>query len=210
MAVISLLIMAVYAIGLIFFASNWQIVGALGAIGSLITIFTTSMIYAQMKTVPRWNSGLTPVLFLLYAITGGALLAGNSLVASALLVILGLVQIISWNIGDKGFINAGHTIETATGLGFLGKVRQLESPHSGTNYLLKEMVFVIGRKHGQKLRIISMVFLTLVPVAILLVAPLWVLSIPLAALSHTVGLFASRWLFFAEAEHVVGLYYDKR
>jgi DMSO reductase anchor subunit len=25
-----------------------------------------------------------------------------------------------------------------------------------------------------------------------------------------VGLFISRWLFFAEAEHVVGLYYGKR
>ena len=27
---------------------------------------------------------------------------------------------------------------------------------------------------------------------------------------HITGLFIARWLFFAEAEHVVGLYYDKR
>jgi DMSO reductase anchor subunit len=27
---------------------------------------------------------------------------------------------------------------------------------------------------------------------------------------HTTGTFAQRWLFFAEAEHVVGLYYGKR
>jgi len=28
--------------------------------------------------------------------------------------------------------------------------------------------------------------------------------------SHIAGVLASRWLFFAEAEHVVGLYYGKR
>ena len=32
----------------------------------------------------------------------------------------------------------------------------------------------------------------------------------IAVLSHVIGVFASRWLFFAEAEHVVGLYYGKR
>ena len=50
-----------------------------------------------------------------------------------------------------------------------------------------------------------------VSVAALLVVtvPLWWAG--LAALCvHLVGLLASRWLFFAEAEHVVGLYYGKR
>ncbi len=61
LAVISLLVMAVYAIGLIFLNSNWQIFGIFGAVASLATIFTTSMIYAQMKTVPRWNTGFTLV-----------------------------------------------------------------------------------------------------------------------------------------------------
>jgi DMSO reductase anchor subunit len=32
----------------------------------------------------------------------------------------------------------------------------------------------------------------------------------LAVLTHILGILASRWLFFAEAEHVVGLYYGKR
>ena len=32
----------------------------------------------------------------------------------------------------------------------------------------------------------------------------------LAVISHVAGILASRWLFFAEAEHVVGLYYGKR
>ena len=36
------------------------------------------------------------------------------------------------------------------------------------------------------------------------------LGLPLAVLTHLIGAFAARWLFFAQAEHVVGLYYGKR
>jgi DMSO reductase anchor subunit len=32
----------------------------------------------------------------------------------------------------------------------------------------------------------------------------------LALCAHLIGAFAARWLFFAEAEHVVGLYYGRR
>jgi DMSO reductase anchor subunit len=31
-----------------------------------------------------------------------------------------------------------------------------------------------------------------------------------AVVIHLIGAFAARWLFFAQAEHVVGLYYGKR
>jgi DMSO reductase anchor subunit len=31
-----------------------------------------------------------------------------------------------------------------------------------------------------------------------------------AALAHAAGMVVLRWLFFAEAEHVVGLYYGRR
>jgi len=31
-----------------------------------------------------------------------------------------------------------------------------------------------------------------------------------AVVSHIAGVLALRWLFFAQAEHVVGLYYGKR
>ena len=32
----------------------------------------------------------------------------------------------------------------------------------------------------------------------------------LAVIAHIAGVITSRWLFFAQAEHVVGLYYGKR
>ncbi len=210
LAIVSLLVIAVYAIGVIFLNQRWQIAGWAGALLSLGTVFTTSMIYAQMKTVPRWNTPLTPVLFFLYALAGGALLAGQTGAAIMLLIVLCSVQVLAWVLGENSFARAGHTIETATGLGNLGRVRLLESPHSGPNYLLKEMVYIVGRKHAHKLRVIAIFLMGLVPVAILTLLPTNHYMAAIAVLSHMAGLFVSRWLFFAQAEHVVGLYYDKR
>jgi DMSO reductase anchor subunit len=210
LSVIALCVMGIYASGSIFLEQKWQIIGQIGAALSMITVFTTSMIYAQMKTVPRWNMPITPVLFLLYALTGGALLAGQVQSASVLLIVLGIIQYTGWVQGDKSFAQAGHTIESATGLGDLGKVRMLESPHSSPNYLMKEMVHIVGRKHAQKLRIISILLLGIIPPVILLALPHNHMLAGVAVISHIVGLFVSRWLFFAEAEHVVGLYYGKR
>ena len=107
------------------------------------------------------------------------------------------------------------TAETATGLGFLGKVRLLEAPHTSENYLLKEMGFRIARKHAQKLRVIAAV-------------P----GFPFAARTgdrrrcgvgrhrtdllaargeqlQWLGVLIERWLFFAEARHTVTLYYGR-
>lgn len=72
------------------------------------------------------------------------------------------------------------------------------------------MVHVVGRKHAMKLRAIATITLGLIPAIILLLLPFNPVLAALAVLSHLTGLFAARWLFFAEAEHVVGLYYDKR
>ncbi|MCA8868788.1 MAG: dimethyl sulfoxide reductase anchor subunit [Rhodobacteraceae bacterium] len=209
-AVATLLVMAVYAIGLIFFDHALPLFGWLGGLLALLTVFTTSKIYNQLKTVPRWNLPLTPVLFFAYALAGGALLAGQAMLAAVLLLLLSALQWAGWQLGDKAFANAGHSIETATGLGELGKVRQLEGPHSGTNYLLQELVHVVGRKHAQKLRLIAIVTLGLIPAALLLFLPVGQFVLLIALASHLIGLFISRWLFFAEAEHVVGLYYDLR
>jgi DMSO reductase anchor subunit len=98
---------------------------------------------------------------------------------------------------------------TATGLGDIGAVRAFEPPHTGTNYLMREFIHVIGRKHSQKLRIISLLLAIVIPV-ILLLLPIghWIAFV--AVISHIAGVLTSRWLFFAEAEHVVGLYYGKR
>lgn len=208
-AVATLVAMGCYAIGRVFFAAEWVPLGWLGATLAMGTVFTTSMIYAQMKTVPRWRSPLTPVLFLSLSLGGGALLAGQVTWALILLTLAGALQLAWWWQGDRAFTASGTTVASATGLGHIGSVRAFEPPHTGPNYLLREMVHVVGRKHALKLRVIAFVLGYGLPIALLLAPFSHVLGL-LAVVSHIAGILASRWLFFAEAEHVVGLYYGKR
>ena len=75
------------------------------------------------------------------------------------------------------------------------------------------MVHRIGRKHANRLRMLALVFGGLAPVLVLVIVGLS--DAPglfnlIAALSMIIGLLAERWLFFAEAEHAVSLYYGHR
>lgn len=208
-AVLGLLVMAAYGAGLVFFSNPWIFIGLLGSLLSLATIFTTSMIYTQLKSIPRWNQPTTPALFLAFSLSGGALLAGQIRFAIPLLVAAGLLQAYIWTTGDSRFAKAGTTLASATGLGHIGKIRAFEPPHTGTNYLLKEMAYVVGRRHAQRLQVISLTLGFGLPV-ILLLLPISHWAVLLAILCHITGTLAARWLFFAQAEHVVGLYYGKR
>ncbi len=208
-AVAALLVMALYGMGRVFFEAHWGVLGLVGAILSLATVFTTSMIYAQLKTVPRWNTRLTSVLFMAFAIAGGALLAGQVSIALPFLIIAGAVQLGYWVKGDKQFTESGTNMASATGLGTIGHVRAFEPPHTGTNYLMREFVHVVGHKHAAKLRAIAFALGFVLPI-VLLVLPFAHIFAALAILSHLAGVLVSRWLFFAQAEHVVGLYYGKR
>ncbi|MGR3344876.1 MAG: dimethyl sulfoxide reductase anchor subunit family protein [Paracoccaceae bacterium] len=209
-AVLALLVMAAYAIGAIFFGVRNEILGWLGATLCMATVFTTSMIYAQIKAVPRWNHPTTPLMFFCYSISGGALLAGQFAIASVLLLLCGATQFVVWHFADQRFAARASTIETATGLGRIGKVRQFEPPHTGTNYLLHEMVYVVARKHAKRLRVMALIFASILPALMLAISQSGQIIAIAAIALHITGLFIARWLFFAEAEHVVGLYYDKR
>ena len=208
-AVLTLSVMAVYAIGRIFFEYDIRILGVVGAILSVVTVFTTSMIYAQLKSIPRWNTKLTPAYFLSLSLAGGALLAGQITFCLLLLLISGIIQLLVWIKGDRALALSGTTVESGTGLGAIGRVRAFEPPHTGTNYLLKEFVHIVGRKHSAKLRIIALILMIGTPILLLSLSFSHFLA-ALSVISHISGLFISRWLFFAEAEHVVGLYYGKR
>ncbi|MDU8926211.1 DmsC/YnfH family molybdoenzyme membrane anchor subunit [Alisedimentitalea sp. MJ-SS2] len=210
MAVLTLLVMAPYAFEQVFLDTmRLQAFGILGAIFALITVFTTSMIYTQLKTVPRWNTPLTPIIFLLFALAGGAMLSNSLKAAAAFLIALGALQIIAWMQGDAKGATGDSTLETATGLGRIGKTRLLEPPHSGQNYLLHEMAYDVGRKHALKLRVIALLCAVVIPVLIIFAFPVGHMMGLLMIVLHLIGLLAARWLFFAEAAHVVRLYYGK-
>ncbi|MFC3180581.1 dimethyl sulfoxide reductase anchor subunit family protein [Cypionkella sinensis] len=182
--------------------------GWLGAVLALATVFTTSMIYTQIKAVPRWHHWLTPVMFLTFALAGGAVLAGQSF-APVLLALLLVVLLAIWQVGDGQFARRAQTLGTATGLDRIGEVTVFEQAHTAGNFLLREMMFVVGRKHAQNLRAIALVLVCLLPAVLLAVSgTCWAFAA--AAICHLAGALAARWLFFAEAEHVVGLFYGKR
>ncbi|QHQ37127.1 dimethyl sulfoxide reductase anchor subunit family protein [Algicella marina] len=208
-AIAALATFSVYALLWVTSGSPSSVLGILSALLAFATILCTAMIYTQMKTVPRWHTPATPALFLAYALTGGALLAGNTTAFLWLSAILTALQAFVWVHGDTAFARAGHTMNTATGLDPEARLRLLEAPHTSVNYLQKEMVFRIGRKHGRKLRVMALILLALVPLGLGLMFGIGhMLALPVLA-SHIAGLLIARWLFFAEAEHVVGLYYGQ-
>ena len=208
LAVLALIFMGLYAIGLVFFDTRLRVFGIVGGLLSLGTVFATSMIYTQMRTVPRWNHWATPILFLAYAVVGGALLTGRVDLARALLPLLLLLQVFAW-IDQNRHENADPSnIGTATGLGSRGTVRAFEAPHTGDNYLTKEMVYRIGRKHSTPLKVIALALGMAVP-ALLLFLPFHHALAAVAVLLHLAGVLVQRWLFFAEARHVVSFYYGR-
>lgn len=207
-SVATLLILAPVALSDIFGLGLPRLVGQVGGALALVTVFTTAMIYTQIKAVPRWHHWLTPVMFLCFAVAGGAMLSGRAWAPLLLLAVGGVLWAV-WRVGDGALARAGQTIGTATGLDRLGVPSVLDPAHTAGNYLKREMIFVVGRKHAAKLRKIALVLAAALP-ALVLLLPLGIWGIALAAALHLAGALAARWLFFAEAEHVVGLYYGAR
>lgn len=184
-------------------------IGYLGAGLALFTVFTTSMIYSQIKAVPRWNHFSNPLMFIGFSLAGGAVLAGLP-IAGYFLATLAVVLMWVWIIGDAQFTKRAQTLGTATGLDRIGDVTVFEQAHTAGNYLLREMIFVVARKHVVKLRIIAITMAAVVPALIVVLLSHNFATFTIAAICHLIGALAARWLFFAQAEHVVGLYYGKR
>lgn len=192
--------------------------GFVVAVMAGVTVYATSMIYASLKTVNAWHNPITNTCYLLFAASGGLLgMAALSAFTGAMsrFVVLAIVALAATFIAKALWFRAldhesgPSTPESATGLGFLGKVRLLERPHMGENYLTREMGFRVARKHTRKLRLISYALALVLPVLLLLVmgASGMVFFGVVALLSHLAGVMTERWLFFAEAKHAVSVYY---
>ncbi|RUZ80066.1 dimethyl sulfoxide reductase anchor subunit [Mesorhizobium sp. M7A.F.Ca.US.006.01.1.1] len=225
-SVITFIPAGLFGIGWIFFGKTdgWVgIAGSLAAIGAIITVCTTGMIYASLKPIAQWHSRFTLPGYLIFsAMTGSvllnALLQGFALgskvqlAACLLLTLFGWSwKLATWRYNDR--LEISTTANTATGLAG-GTVRSLEWPHTEENYLLKEMGFRIARKHGARLRQITQALAFALPVVLLAIGlalpwPLAALLSVLAAIVQFAGMLVERWLFFAEAKHTVTLYYGR-
>ena len=115
---------------------------------------------------------------------------------------------------------AKSTIGSATGLDRLGpgaRVHVLDPPHTQTNWLQREMGYQVARRHARRLRAIVWVLAFIVPGVLCLAVWLGgesggaalIAALGVAAVSASAGILIERWLFFAEAEHKMSLYYGK-
>jgi sulfite dehydrogenase (quinone) subunit SoeC len=190
--------------------------GILTLIMCTVTVFCTAMIYRSLRTIRQWNHKLVVSVYLAYALATGATLLPaiaiffnrwqifQAILAAAALIAVAALKFIYWRSIDA--IPRTHTTGEATGLG--ENVRMWELPHTNQNYIQKEMGFIVARKHALKLRQLAFAMLALALIATVLttITPWFALIAAPAALASAV---TERWLFFAEAEHVVNLYYGK-
>lgn len=184
------------------------------------TVFATAMIYAQLRPVARWYTVLTPLCYLGFGFSSGGVVMLMVLPDAGIggLVLIGLavawvLKLLWWVRADRTSRGGGSSIKTATGLTDYAEVKLFERPHMTKNYLMKEMVFTIGRKHARRLRQIAVIIGGILPVACIGLATgqpqIAVFLLVTAGALHLVGLVVERWLFFAEAEHAVGFYYGQ-
>lgn len=189
---------------------------------ALLTVACTAMIYASLKPIPAWRHWLVVPGYLAFALLSGAALlavlpgvAGRSaMTAVAVLAPLtAALKLVYWRAIDRTPLPV--TRGEAVGLPDR-ELSVFERPHTEENYLTREMGYVLARKHARKLRGIALALFALLPAAGMFVAGLMQVTgspgpaatvIALSALSVLLGAVVERWLFFAQARHLVTLYY---
>lgn len=189
---------------------------------SLATVYSTAMIYTQLRAVPAWNTILTPLVYLGFSLVGGitflfCFISGyknevTEFLNPALLVGSWVIWFL-WCLRRDRIGMGPSSVGTATRLSKFGAVRPFEPPHMGPNYLTKEMGYVLTSKKGRFLRGLAVtagLFLPLIIYCIQYFSPeiLLVEFILFFLFCFTFGgILISRWLFFTESRHTSMLYY---
>jgi DMSO reductase anchor subunit len=193
--------------------------GLMTAVLAWITVFSTGMIYACLKTIRQWNTPLVPANYLAIGYASGSLLllvgamiAGLDttpfIAMSALILSIAAVlkAIYYFWIRSPGLTP---TINTATGL-TRAKVKLLDTGHTHGTFLTHEFGFRIARQKAGLLKVVVFVVGFALPGLMLV----WALgrhdgqvAVIVAAVAGIAGAAVERWLFFAEARHVVNLYH---
>ena len=200
--------------------------GVVLAAMSTLVVFCTARIYSSLPTIAAWRDPRVAPAFVLLALATGGVWSWLLVTASGIAGTPSTARVLA--LGGLGVIVVAATLVkhgywraidglpeagagAATGLDRFGQVRAAEDPHTEANYLTHEMGFVLARRHAGRLRRIAVVGLGIAPIVALGLAIAWPdASLGLAAValaSVSLGAFVERWLFFAEARHVVMRYY---
>lgn len=197
-----------------------RIVAAALALLACATVICTAMIYASLRTIPAWRHRLVVPGYLLFALlTGGLPMLLSSWpgahgidgamppMLAAIAITLSALKLIYWRDIDRTPLP--QTRGDAIGLPQRTPT-VFERPHTEANYVTREMAFVIARRHARTLRIAAVLLFALVPLLCLLLAwpqPGATGGIVVASTCALAGVLLERWLFFAQARHLVTLYY---
>lgn len=193
--------------------------GFLTAALAWITVFSTGMIYACLKTIRQWNTPLVPANYLALGYASGSLLlllgavhAGLDttpyIAMSALIISIAAVlkAIYYFWIRSPGLTP---TINTATGL-TRARIKLLDTGHTHGTFLTQEFGFQLARQKASLLKVVVFVVGFGLPGLMLV----WIFdqqgglaAAAVAAAAGILGAAVERWLFFAEARHVVNLYH---
>ena len=205
--------------------AGWMLLALATAAIAIATVVCTGMIYATLKPVARWRNRWVVPNFLAFALECGALwlaaldaLLGEAQpalvwIAVASVVLALVLKFLYWS-GIEGTA-VKSSMESATGLGHLGKVRLIAAPFSATNFVMNEMGYRIAPEQIARLRLATAVAAFALPLilslsVVMLPRPFAQTAMVIAAIAATVGALSERWLFFAEAKHTAGLYYGRR
>lgn len=196
---------------------EWSLIRHILGISALLlawaALFSTGMIYACLKTIRQWNTPLTPANYMALGHFSGALLLlaltppGQQgllpFLTGALLIVAALSKAIYYFWIDAPHVSS--TINTATGFN-RAKVKLLDPGHTHGTFLTQEFGFQVARQYRLSLKAFVFAAAFVYPMAVLLSTPSQI-SLASAAISALFGMIAERWLFFAEARHVVNLYH---
>lgn len=219
---------AFYPVSLLYLIGVWlndaapnglvTLLGLLSIVLALTTVFSTGMIYGCLKTIRQWNTALTPANFIMLGLATGSVLLATVLalhgkevaamagVSVALLTLAAVIKAIYYFWMRTV---TGPTINTATGF-TRAKVRLMDTGHTAGTFLTDEFGYQAKASLINTLKAAVFGVGFIVPLLAMLLVANGIggafLAVP-AALLTLVGVGAERWLFFAEARHVVNLYH---
>lgn len=198
------------------------VLGVVMALCALLTVACTAMIYASLKPIPAWRHPVVVPVYLVYALlTGLALLftlmlsllgnQGPEMMLITLGVVGGLLAAVKWLYWWETD-RAGLPVTRGDAIGLPGRSPTVfERPHTQASYITREMSFALARRHAVWLRVAASALLVGGPLLAWMLLTLGLgnpaLALCLASLLLLGGAFVERWLFFAQARHVVTQYY---
>ena len=188
---------------------------------STVIIYCTGMIYACLKTIPQWNTIWTPINYITIGFALAALifffilnLNGYdtssyenyilSMIAFSLvtkLIYYFVIRLPKYNIADA--TNAAVKLKSTN-------VRLLDVGHTGGTFLTDEFGYKVAERKLFRIKILSIFSGFIIPFFLIYTYSFIYENIALCSLAiflSFIGMISERWLFFAQAKHVVNLYH---